>query len=149
MKTIKRITGIAIGIFLLICFLLFLSVNAPIHLLHGSIALDVKMVGKELYFICDKAEKYGVKRLEVSVSSANPTETMWAIESNNVGKGQSFPKLRQLIYGQKIEGFVSGDPEVLQKNVGYRVRIDLGYGKSSVEMFVLTNENKIGKGVLQ
>jgi len=68
---------------------------------------------------------------------------MWTIESENVGSGKSFPKLRQIKYGQKLQGFSSGEPKALQKNVRYHVLIAMGFGRSSGETFVITDNNEI------
>ncbi|MBI4801325.1 MAG: hypothetical protein HY796_02265 [Elusimicrobia bacterium] len=105
------------------------------------------MADNELFFMLEK--EWEIK--SVAVFTRNPMagekvrKTIWAAayDPTTNEKKRKYPKLKQIKYGQKIEGFpwVEGPFEPLQKNVEYLVRIELRK-KFAREIFIITDDNK-------
>ncbi|MBI4801666.1 MAG: hypothetical protein HY796_03985 [Elusimicrobia bacterium] len=116
----------------------------------GPAPVDVVMIDNELFFVLEK--KHEIKSVAVFARNLKAGEagekewkTIWAVSYDPAikEKGRKYPKLKQIKYGKKIEGFprMEGPFEPLQKNVEYEVNIDLR-NKFAHEIFIITDENK-------
>lgn len=136
--------------FLKTAFLMTFSISLCSCMGRGPVPVDVVMADNELFFMLEK--EWEIR--SVAVFTRNPKagqadekdwKTIWAIayDPTTNEKKRKYPKLKQIKYGQKIEGFpwVEGPSEPLQKNVEYLVRIELRK-KFAREIFIITDDNK-------
>lgn len=152
MKTAKHFTKI---ISLLIFSLTFFVV-VPCHGGLRPVDVDVVMADGELFFVLEAPKEiesvYVALHLDPleALAEAKKKEnkrqlTMWAVEyvPRPGEKKKKYPELEQIKYAGKISGLETTEgPFELQKNVKYRVRIEI-YGREfASEVFYITDDNK-------
>lgn len=119
------------------------------------VPVDVVMADGELFFVLEEPKEIeGVyvtlhlPPLEL-IAEAKKKENkkriaMWAIEYSHQAKTEKkYPELEQVKYGREIAGFATVEgPFKLEKNVKYKVRIEI-YGREfASEIFYITDDNK-------
>ena len=121
---------------------------------HPRIGIDPVMVDGELYFILPEGGKYGVKGIIVSSvnRSSDTTRLVWEMNyteslpglSETKEEGEIYPKLKQIKYGQKINGFKKYSvPEKITPGEVYDITLFLTRGRRAEERFHVASSCRV------